>query len=174
MSQSVGLGILRSVAADVNRRTGIEQRFWTHVAKGNNCWNWIGWQHRQGYGMLRINQEGESTMHLAHRVSWMIANRWEIPELDVLHKCDNPPCVRPDHLFLGTHAQNMADMVTKGRSACGERSGSARLTWTLVKELRRIYRPHHPEFGAAALARKYNMSYCAMYGAITGYYWRSE
>lgn len=93
--------------------TSAQGPFWTNVHFGPTCWEWIGAPGSGGYGQRRF--EGKPTG--AHRVSWIMENG-PIPNgLWVLHKCDNPPCVRPDHLFLGTHVDNMVDMTAKGRHA---------------------------------------------------------
>jgi hypothetical protein len=103
---------------------GAIARFWARVEKTQACWNWRGSVRHFGHGHLNVL--GVVTM--AHRFSWTLTNG-SIPDgLNVLHHCDNPRCVRPDHLFLGTHADNVADMNAKGRHARGERHGRAKLT----------------------------------------------
>jgi HNH endonuclease len=98
----------------------IQDRFWEKVNKdgpmcerlGTQCWVWIGFIHKNGYGRVYTKAHGSTK---AHRVSWEMANG-EIPEgIEVCHRCDNPPCIRPDHLFLGTHLDNITDMINKGR-----------------------------------------------------------
>lgn len=105
------------------------ERFWPKVNKNGPtmphmttpCWVWTG-AYLRGYGEFKL----AGRRHLAHRVAWEMANG-PIPDgLWVLHKCDNPPCVREDHLFLGTVMDNVADMDAKGRrvSARGDEHGS--------------------------------------------------
>lgn len=90
----------------------VVQRFWCRVKKTSGCWLWIGFVNRWNYGRFR-GFKGKHT--LAHRFSWMI-HKGPIPEgLLVLHRCDNPPCVNPDHLFLGTNADNCDDRDRKWR-----------------------------------------------------------
>lgn len=88
-------------------------RFWQKVEKTEGCWNWKGAKHVKGYGAFRYNNR----MGRAHRASYEMFCG-PIPDgMLVLHKCDNPSCVNPDHLFLGTNSDNMADKVAKGREA---------------------------------------------------------
>lgn len=116
----------------------LEERLWGKVEKTDGCWFWTGRTKTAcGYGRL---WDGESRARpkliLVHRLVWILTFG-PIPEgMKVCHRCDNPACVRPDHLFLGTHADNMADMVAKARQARGIRNGRTRLTETLVIEIR--------------------------------------
>jgi hypothetical protein len=102
-------------------------RFWRCVLKkeGDGCWEWVSNRSKAGHGSKRARQRGEGygyfmfnweTKMLAHRYSWEL-HHGPIPKgMLVCHRCDNPPCVRPDHLFLGTYKDNAHDMVAKGRA----------------------------------------------------------
>ena len=87
----------------------VSQRFWDKVKKTPACWVWAGVTFRNGYGQFGRHS-------LAHRIAWELMYGPIPAGLCVLHRCDNPPCVRPDHLFLGTVADNNHDMCAKGRN----------------------------------------------------------
>lgn len=128
------------------KKVPVHLRFWDKVKKTRSCWVWQGSKHGYGYGLIRV----DTKMLLTHRVCWQIS-RGAIPHgLQVLHRCDNPPCVRPEHLFLGTQAENVEDMVRKGRVALGERRRPERiprgenhvrskLTTAKVRQIRKRY-----------------------------------
>lgn len=109
----------------------LEERFWAKVEKTDGCWNWRGAKNAAGYGSLRTP---DGTKY-AHRTSFALANG-DVPlGLQVCHRCDNPSCVRPEHLFLGTAKANSDDKRQKERHARGERSGT-KLTRELVIAIR--------------------------------------
>jgi DNA-binding XRE family transcriptional regulator len=104
------------------RRAASVDRFWANVAKDDGCWLWAGYVQPDGYG--QASYKGRRIR--AHRLSWELTHGPIPNDIKVLHTCDNPTCVRPDHLFLGTNADNSRDMVRKGRQASGDRSPSRR------------------------------------------------
>lgn len=110
-------------------------RFWRHVQKTDGCWCWTAALNREnGYGRFKVHGK----MVGAHRFSYMLSYG-PIPEgLVICHKCDNPPCVRPDHLFPGTHKDNGRDKVEKGRALSGIRNAFAKLTDEQVSEIRHL------------------------------------
>lgn len=115
------------------RFKSIQEKFWEKVTKSDGCWIWNAGKDHDDYGLFRLGKEQR-----AHRVSWILAfgpipkGKW------VLHECDNPPCVRPSHLFLGNAALNNADKILKGRANApvGERASFAKLTTQQVLEIR--------------------------------------
>lgn len=117
----------------------VERRFWSKVKKTSECWLWLGSKSDFGHGQVRINGE----LFRAHRVSWLWANGTIPDGKCVLHKCDVPNCVNPDHLFLGTKADNTQDMMAKNRhkftNHYGESSGTSKLSKAQVTEIRKLF-----------------------------------
>lgn len=127
------------------------------------CWIWCGALNNRGYGAVNVNGTKK-----AHRVSWTAFRGPIPPKMNVLHRCDMPACVNPDHLFLGTQADNMADMITKKRDRKaawenhsshkhpelrqGERQGRSRLTNTDILAVRSA------PIGCRLLVRQYNVT----------------
>jgi len=130
-----------------------ERRFWDKVKKTITCWEWIGQKNSDGYGIIYVKGLGMG----AHRFSYRL-NR-EIPEnLYVLHSCDNPSCVNPKHLFVGTQQDNMQDMLKKGRQFYpkGENAGMSKLTKNQINKIRELYKTG--KYFQKDLANKYGIS----------------
>jgi hypothetical protein len=132
----------------------LAQRFATLVrADLSGCWIWVGSKSRKGYGRMREGPRN-SKIIAAHRVSWTL-HKGPIPSgLFVLHRCDNPACVNPAHLFIGTYADNNADRDSKGRHRPlrGEANGMSKLTKEAVLAIRADRRTSvaiAPEFGVS-------------------------
>lgn len=150
------------------KKTPIEQRFWSKVDKTGDCWLWLAYRDKKGYGLFRGHKVKEET---AHRVAYRLAYGSFDEQLQVLHKCDNPPCVRPSHLFLGTIQDNMRDMDSKGRRQIlrGEDNSMAVLTWKQVREIRERYTRGERYFG-----RDYPVSSHAIWKIIKNKSWIEE
>lgn len=112
-------------------------RFWPKVDKSGDCWEWTACKGVRGYGRFTV-RHGESPQS-AHRVAYELTFGVITNDLCVLHRCDNPSCVRPDHLFLGTRNDNVQDAMSKGRHPAGERNGHAHFTNAVVQEIRKRY-----------------------------------
>lgn len=158
----------------------VAERFWPRVDKSGDCWEWQGGRVPQGYGAFWLDGRNRP----AHRVAWELTNGPIPSGLFVLHRCDNMPCVRPDHLFLGTQADNMADKTRKGRAATGERNGAltqpetrargernglARLTWDDVRAIRSQAAAGTPR---KRIAEQFGVSERHVYTILSGQIWK--
>ena len=116
------------------RRRDIVEAFWAKVDKTSDCWLWTGGKGSFGHGLFTMGSKGRTIG--AHRFSYE-QTYGSIPDgIAVCHRCDTPACVRPDHLFLGTRADNSADRDTKDRQAKGQSIGNARLTEDDIRAIR--------------------------------------
>lgn len=144
-------------------------RFLLNVAFGmTDCWYWAAYTDALGYGRCAFPEEPK-----AHRASWRLFVG-DIPQgMSVLHRCDVRNCVNPDHLFLGTQADNVADMMSKGRSRVtplhGEANPHAKLTWAAVDEMRALRASGASVY---SLAKRYGVSKMTARRAVTGDSWR--
>lgn len=109
----------------------IEERLWAKTQKSDTCWVWIGAHLISGYGHMTINKKRVTV----HRLSWEVHNGPIPIGMEILHRCDNPPCIRPDHLFIGTNQDNVDDMVSKKRHTYGDRNGHAVFTDDQAREI---------------------------------------
>ena len=147
-----------------------EERFWRFVNKNTNnqCWEWIG-KKTGNYGGFSIGAKKLGSV-LAHRFSWTMHNNKEIPKgMVIMHLCDNPLCVNPDHLSVGTYMENTHDMLKKGRHTyiahTGEKNGKSVLNEKIVREIRQSDMNH------AELGRFYNVSTSCIRGVRSGRTW---
>lgn len=151
-----------------------KKRFFKYVKKTKTCWNWTGALRDKRYGCMGIGSRTDKSKKIerSHRLSWML-HFGKIPKgKHVLHKCDRPICVRPSHLFLGTHQDNMKDMTKKKRyvSYKGSENGNSKLIESQVREIRN-YSPiidgRMKEF-----AMKYGVTRCTINAIITRRLWK--
>jgi hypothetical protein len=144
----------------------LEERVAAYINRAEGCWEWTSARNPQGYGVLRVGEGNK----LAHRLTYEQAYGPIPLGMYVLHRCDNPGCVRPDHLFLGTLADNNADMRAKGRARGPSLKGSAihnaKLTEAIVRAIRKS-----PAKGVE-LARKYGVSQTIISAARKGHIWK--
>lgn len=114
------------------------KRFWSKVQKTDSCWIWLGSLDHATYGWIAKGSRKSGIMK-AHRASWIL-HIGPIPdEMFILHHCDNPTCVNPHHLWIGTKRDNFRDAVEKKRFAIGEQNNMAKLTEKHVLEIRNAY-----------------------------------
>lgn len=156
-------------------------RFERKITKGGDaeCWNWIGGdRHPFGYGRMSVRSPaGRWIMELSHRIAYLL-RFGEVPAgMCVLHRCDNPACCNPDHLFLGTHADNIADKVAKGRQQRGEKAGGVKLTEQQVFDIKRTLAPYAGRRVRRGIVRDLAEKHGVCRAAIThigkGQAWRS-
>lgn len=148
-----------------------DERFWSKVDKqSNGCWIWTaGKKKKMGYGLFYSDKYRRTV--LAHRMAYELSVGLIPDGLHVLHHCDNPSCVRPDHLFLGTETDNAADRNRKGRQSRGEQIHTARLDTLSVLELRVMYK--NGGWSHRMLARRYGVTSGTITRAINHESWKS-
>ncbi len=138
-----------------------EARFWSGVDKSGDCWTWSRSRSkeprgRSGYGYIGVG----GRLVLTHRFSWELHNGPIPAGMDICHRCDNPPCVRPDHLFVGTRADNMRDCRNKGRL-----NRPARLSASDVVDIRSLYGMYR---SARSIAAAFGVTVYSVYDITRG------
>jgi hypothetical protein len=150
------------------KRRPLAERFWSKVAIAgpDECWEWTASRTTFGYGQINIDHKPQR----AHRVAWELAHG-PIPDgLCVLHSCDNPPCVNPAHLRIGTDAENIVDMWSRERRTRsprlrGEAHGRAKLTDAQVAAIRERFAAGESQ---SALGREYGVSQSQVHLIVRG------
>jgi hypothetical protein len=130
-----------------------EERFWSKVLKSDGCWEWSAGKFKAGYGAFSYNQKPIT----AHSFSWFLKTGDFAPKgKEIMHICDNRGCVKPEHLRLGSHQENMEDCKNKLRhNYCDKNSKLSKEDVTLIRSM---YRPKDKRFSTLALARIFNVS----------------
>lgn len=158
------------------------KRFWDKVSipnDNNSCWEWIAGHHKDGYGVFGF----DCGVYLSHRISYFLSHKIDPREKQVCHKCDNPNCVNPNHLFLGTQTDNVHDMNKKGRHGStkgvkrsienyrkGVNINTSKLNETQVIEIRRLFNEDNiPQF---KLATMFNVGRCSINNIVRNIHWR--
>lgn len=161
----------------------IEQRFWAKVKKTDTCWLWTGAKRNKGYGAFTYTENGKLVQDRAHRYSYRL-HISPIPlGMFVLHRCDTPACVNPDHLFLGTNEDNIRDMLAKGRHIPGgthigdqgawkrgTRHHAVKLTEDDVREMRRLYA--EGGWSYSQLGKRFGVNTSAAYKVVKRLLWK--
>lgn len=145
-------------------------RFWAKVDRRgpDDCWPWTGSRKPMGYGHFVMLKKDYN----AHRLSYELANGPIPAGQHVLHRCDNPPCVNPAHLFLGTHTDNMHDMDAKGRKSRGEATRRHKLTAEDVRAIRAGFRQLTPyKSNCGRMAKQYGVTSMTVLNAALGRTW---
>lgn len=160
---------MRNYSFKGQRNVDAEKSFWSKVdVKGcDDCWEWLA-ANICGYGVFTSKQKNIR----AHRFSWELKFGDIGDGMCVLHKCDNPSCVNPKHLFLGTHKDNMRDMFSKNRrpSVRGEDHPHAKLSEEDVREIRKLY--SGGGYSHSELGKRYGVSKGAISGILSGRNWK--
>lgn len=157
----------RACANSARPRVTLDERFllYFHPAEPNACWPWTGTRDRNGYGVIGDERHRQIR---AHRIAYERVHGPVPIGQNVLHRCDNPPCCNPAHLFVGTTADNNADRLSKGRYATGEAHPLAKLTAPQVLEIRALY----PALSQQALADRYAINQTVVSDIVRRVKWK--
>lgn len=145
-----------------------EERFWSkvNIKSDTECWEWTGSKSKKGYGLFDARC-GESR---AHRVSWMFSFGNVPNGVFVLHSCDNPSCVNPNHLFLGSAKDNTQDMIRKSRdSLIGSKNSQAKLSEVSIVEIKTLYQSG---ISISKISSLFNVVYETIWDIVNGNTWK--
>ena len=143
--------------------------FWNKVNKTEGCWLWTGATNGRSYGLFKMPKTRNNIT--AHRMSYTLQNGPITSEQWVLHKCDNPLCVNPDHLFLGDASANVADMDAKGRRVNADNSREKNGRAVLDTDKVRLARLLHGKFSLAAMTKIFGVSKSQIHRIVTAQQW---
>lgn len=141
------------------------KRFWSCVQFTDGCWVWTASRHKFGYGWFRLGGK----LRTAHTVAFEDFHGPIPAGMEVCHHCDNPPCCRPDHCFIGTQADNMADMWNKLRGARGSTNGQAKLTESDIPMIVELY---NGGLTQVEIGRRYGVDYYTIGKILRGLDWK--
>lgn len=140
--------------------------FWDKCHKSEGCWEWAGSRNRDGYGWFCFNGKTQGT----HRLAWQLTHG-SIPKgMSVLHKCDNPPCVNPDHLFIGTQGDNIRDAFSKNKMPIGSERSASKLAERQVRLIKDDLKDAAVNY--SELGRRFGVSTSVIYDIRDGVTWR--
>ncbi len=170
------------------RIQAFSDHFWSRIRQRGECWEWMGARGAGGYGTIGFKFHRMRIM-ATHRLAYALVHGGIPVGMFVCHHCDNPPCVRPSHLFLGTKADNTRDMWQKNRRQSdghfltewalghpelilrGERCPWSKLTRRQVDEIRQCYQ--HGRFSQRRLAKKYGVSHATINHIVNEITWKN-
>lgn len=157
------------------KRKPFAERLWQKIAVTNDdgCWEWQGMRNEHGYGRIWDDAHDDSTVSpltYAHRAVYELTYGSLTPQDNVLHRCDNPPCCRPDHLWLGSHHDNTLDRDNKDRVRHGSAHRNAKLTEKVVRRIRALYDTQ--AISQRELAAMFNVSHQSISDALLGKTWK--
>jgi len=145
------------------------KNFWNKINKTESCWLWTGATNGRSYGLLKMPKTRKNIT--AHRMSYILHNGPITSEQWVLHKCDTPLCVNPNHLFLGDAAANTADMDAKGRRVNADNSGEKNGRSIMNADKVRLARLLHGKFSLTALTKIFGVSKSQIHRIVTAQQW---
>ncbi|MBW4482976.1 MAG: HNH endonuclease [Tildeniella torsiva UHER 1998/13D] len=157
-----------------------EERLWSRVVKGerDECWEWKGTRNQKGYGTFAIRINGKQIRFIVHRLSYALEHNHDPGKLFTCHRCDNPPCVNPHHLFLGTARANNLDAFRKGRNQvvgayakCGEDNVRSLYTREQVAEMRKL--ANEEGWGVPELRAEFGGSRGGVHAILSGANWKN-
>jgi hypothetical protein len=151
--------------------------FWNcvEVGESDKCWPWKLYCDPRGYGRVKRKKKNYSAHRIAYQLHYLNGRQLRLEGLNVCHKCDNPPCCNPSHLFLGTQKKNLDDAITKGRLFSlpprkGSENGRAKLTDSDVAEIRAAY---EPRYGALTeLSKRFGVSRGVIWKVVNNRSWK--